>query len=865
MRHAALIEQLEQAVSEQGVRVVALHSPRGLGRSHTLRAFAEELGGRGERVDVVDARRSGVTAGGCLDALLRLRLGVAPDAPAEAVRAALEAQQADVDPLSREFLAFVLGAEADGFDTARLDPAARWEGAVAEVARFLGADGKAWAWCIDDAAFLDAQTVQVLELMGRHAGTPGLVVLAVAEEEAAALEGRFKALRAAERFARVALPLPPLDQLARDFTQEAVSAARGVPLTSALLRASGAPPVPSTVETAVRAVVAGLGDVERAALDLLCVAGGRLPESALDATLGGSFARAGEALEKRLLCGRGPTRRFPGTRELWVRYPWLVAERASASAGLAGGWLATLGVWAEQELRRVGVRREHLALALPLLVRAAEASGDGVRATLAHELASRVDANPEALGRALQRAVGVRRLVLARRQVEERAFRGEVAQAVADAAAAVRQVPPGATALPPGWAELVFDGVEDELERWDRLSVEEAGVGVELARAEALSQLGRAGDTARAFQGLEERLPRLPPSPAASALWLRWARTWSWFQAEMLADGPAALATCERVRRAVPHEDLASSFHAPAFLRAEQVAHSRGGDRARAQALADELIVLSRERGSLRDECVAWNARALLHLREGELGRARSGFERSLDLARRVGYRRREAIALHNLGLTQCRLGEYGAAVACQERYLALSERIGNFAARAYAPAAIAQVLVQTQDVGRAESELATARRAAEENGWPGLVAWTRHLSGLLKLGRHCEKKDTLQLSLARADFMACLDLLEDKKATWSEELDPAEVASCLVLSWLFAGNEAQARAALPRAERLAGESLLSAKFVEAVRDVVDAKDPDAALAWLEEQGHARELQLWRRFLPALQLERRRAAKAARG
>lgn len=863
MRHAALIEQLERAVSEQGVRVVALHSPRGLGRTHTLRAFAEELGGRGQPVDVVDARAAGAIAGGCLDALLRLRLGLAPAAPPEDARAVLA--EREPDPLSREFLAFVLGAEAEDFETARLDPAAQWEGAVAEAARFLSADGRTWVWCLDDAAYVDPQTVQVLELLGRHAGTPGLVVLAVEEADASALEARFKSLRAADRFARVALPLPPLDQLARDFSPEVVHAARGVPLTAALLHASGAPPTPSTVDSAVRAVVAGLGDLERAALDLVCVAGGRLPESALDATLGGSFAQAGEVLERQRLCGRAASRRFPGTRELYVRFPWLVAERAQAAARAAPGWLATLGVWAEQELRRTGVRREHLALALPLLVRAAEGGGDGARATLARELLVRTQQDLESLARAYAGATGVRRLVLARRLVEERAFKGEVAQAVADAAAALRQVPAGATTLPPGWAELLFDGVEDELERWDELTLDEASASVELARAEALSQLGRAGDTARAFQALEERLARLAPSGASCALWLRWARTWSWFQAEMLVDGPAALATCERVRRAVPADALVVSFHAPGFLRAEQVAHSRGGDRARAEALADELIVLSRQRGSLRDECVAWNARALLHLREGELSKARSGFERSLDLARRVGYRRREAIALHNLGLTLCRLGEYGAAVACQERYLALSERIGNFAARAYAPAAIAQVLVQTQDVARAEVELATARKAAEENGWPGLVAWTRHLGGLLKLGRHCEKKDTLQLSLARADFMACLDLLEDRKASWSEELDPAEVAGCLVLAWLFAGNEAQARAALPRAEKLAGESPLSARFVEAVRDAVDAKDPDGALAWMDEEGHARELHLWRRFLPALQLERRRAAKQARG
>lgn len=843
------------------MRVTVLHSPRGLGRSWTLAAFAEELQGRGERVDLADAQRCGMVEGGCLDALLRRRLELAADAPPGEVSQALAARAADVDPLSREFLAFVLGAEEPFFETARLDPAARWEGAVAELARFLTAGDGAWVWCLDDASFVDARTVQVLELLGQSWGVPGLVVLGCAEEELAGLEVKLKALIAADRCSRVALPLPALDGLARDFTQGVVAAARGVPLTAALLKASAAPPVASTLESAVRAVVAGLDDAERAALDVLCVAGGRLPESALDATLGGSFAHAAEALQHKWLCGRGATRRFPGTRELFVRFPWLVEERRAASASLARGWLGTLGRWAEQELKREGVRHEHLALALPLLIRGAEVMGDGDRASLGFELWHRFDRVPDALPRAMAGARGVRRLVLARRAVEERVFRGEVPQAVADAAAALRAVPQGAATPPPGWHALLFEGVDDELERWDRLTLDEATAGVELARAEALSQLGRASETVQAFQWVESRLARLGTGAGVDALWLRWARTWSWVQAEMLADGPAARAVCERVRRAVPSDALATSFHALGFLRAEQIAHSRGGDRARAEVLADELILVSRQRGSQREECVAWNARALLYLREGELSKARAGFERSLDLARRVGFRRREAIALHNLGLTLCQLGEYGASLACQDRYLALSERIGNLAARAYAPAAMAQVLVQQHEVALAEEKVAVARRAAEENGWPGLVAWTRHLAGLLKLGRHCEKRDTLQLSLARADFMACLDLLEDRKAGWSEELAPAEVAGCLVLSWLMAGNEASALAALPRAERFAEESPVSSRFLAAVRDVLAAREPTLALQWFEEGGHARERELWRRFLPALQLERRRAAK----
>ena len=211
-------------------------------------------------------------------------------------------------------------------------------------------------------------------------------------------------------------------------------------------------------------------------------------------------------------------------------------------------------------------------------------------------------------------------------------------------------------------------------------------------------------------------------------------------------------------------------------------------------------------------------------------------------------------MALHNLGLALGYAGEFGASVACQERYIALSEQIGNFVARAYGPAALAMVYVQQLDVQKAEGHLARARRSAEENGWPGLVAWTRHLSGVLKLLKHLEKRDTLLLSLARSDFLACLDLLEDRKGTWSEELDPAEAAAFLTLTWLCAGNVAQATAALPRAEKFEDGSAASRYVVGALRDLLAGRPPAASVAWFEANGQGRSLELWQRIATALGL-----------
>ena len=491
-------------------------------------------------------------------------------------------------------------------------------------------------------------------------------------------------------------------------------------------------------------------------------------------------------------------------------------------------------------------------MALPQSIRAAETAKDATRASLAWELSARNGGGAFALRRAELGAHGVRRLVLLRLLAEEELFRGEVQKSAATALAASRLPLTAPASIPAPWLEATLRGVTDELERWDRLTVEEAQVALELARAEAIAQLGQAAETRRAFDAVEVRLQKSKPSAVIGALWLRMARTWVWFAAEILADGPLARRLCETVRKRVAPEVIQASFHASAFLRAEQVAHSRGGDPARARAMADELIELSRARGDQREEAIAWNARALLHLRDGDLRQARMGFERSLDIARRIGFRRREAVALHNLGLALAYAGESGASIACQERYLALSEQIGNFVARAYGPAALAMVYVQQLDVQKAEAHLARARRSAEENGWPGLVAWTRHLSGVLKLLKHLEKRDTLLLSLARSDFLACLDLLEDRKGTWSEELDPAEAAAFLSLTWLCAGNVAQATAALPRAEKFEDGSVASKYVVDALRDVLAGRPPAASVAWFEAQGQLRSVELWQRIATAL-------------
>lgn len=846
-RHAALVSELESTVGDNAVRVVVLHAPRGAGVSHVLRAFVEEVRGWGHRAEYTDAEVVGVQAGGGVDALLRARLKLTPGASADEVLAALDLHEG-IEPLAREFLAGALGVLRDDFDTARLDARSRWEGALSEIGRWLGQGEGAFAWVVDEAVALDAESLGLVHWLAQSARFPGLVVLSLRDDERAVFESRVKSLRMSGRFHELSLPPADAETLERAFPHTG-RLARGLPLTARLLQQVPREFVlPVTLEAALRELHAGLSPVEQQVVGCLSCGGGRLPLAALDAALGGPQRAVVQELEQRQLLRRAPTERNRGADEVWLRFSTAAPPVESARAK---AWQAALRAWAEAELVQAP-RPAYEAMLLPLIIRGAEVAGDSARASLAWELASRRSGAVYGLRRAESTALGVRRLVLSRMLAEDELARGEAAQAVKTVQAAFRlSAPPlgGARDADPA----VLRAITEELDRWDTLTNEEAALALELTRAEAHARLGQLDEVRRAFSSVQQRLEALEAGSASAALWLRLGHAWASFALTTLGDAAEAVRVCDVVRARVGEEALARSTHAVAFLRTEQLAQA-SGDSARARRLADELIQLTRVRGDAREECVAWSARAALHLRDGAVFAARDGFEKSLALARRIGFRRREAMAMHSLGLTLAHLGEYGSALAAQERYVALSEQVAHHEARAWGPAGMALVYVQQLDVHRAELAITRARKGAEENGWPVLLAWARHLAGLLKLLRHLERRDTLQLSLARADFLASLDLLEDHKAGWSESLDPAEPAACLGLTWLCAGNTKQAAAALPRARAWSKVSAHSARVVDALQALVQREPPEAAVRWFDDSNCVRSAELWRRVATHLDL-----------
>lgn len=829
VRHGALLTALEQARGG-ATAVVVMAAPRGAGLSSAMRAFADDVRGRGVPVDVIDCERVGVQPGGGLDHLLRARFSLPLDASDEAVWAALE--QPALGRVTRELFAWALGVTRGDFETRGLDPLSRWEGVQEELARLVPRPG-GWALVLDDALKAAPETLRFLAQLG-EASREGLVVLAIHEEERAALRERFPRLSGSAAWSEVTLPPLSAEALSRAFPHTAARA-RGMALTARLLEVAAVEGPAPGPELLVGRLVAELPPEVRRALDALIAVGGRLPLSAAGVLPASSL----EALQRRLLLQRGPTARARGGDEVWLAFPgWMPAVPDAQASTLRALFLP----WAERTLAG-GLRSLH-PLALQLLSTGAARPV----ASLAAELRWRLTGEEGDLRLAARDAAGVRRLVLARLLAEAELFRGDVQRALNTATSAARQSSFGSTKLPQEWVERLHHETGDELERWVSLSHDEAQVALELVRAEALSHLGVAHDTRRAFEQLESRLRRLTPGPAVTAAWLRLARTWVWFAAEVLADGGLARRICDTVRGSLSPDAIHRSTQAMGFLRAEQVAHSRGGDPLRARELADELISLSEERGDLKEECVAWNSRGLLHLRDGELERGKAAFTRSLELAQLLGFKRREAVALHNRGLMLAFMGDAQASLDSQQTYLALSERIGNTLARAYGPAAMAMVHVMGPDLARAEAELETARRAAEENGWPGLLAWTRHLAGTGKLLQARRRKDTLLLSRARLDFLACLDVLEDRQTGWSEELDPAETGALLAMTHHFSQQTGPALQAMERAKKYAHGSAASPWVLAAAKDVLEGRVPEASLAWFRAHSHHRAAELWQRL-----------------
>lgn len=475
-------------------------------------------------------------------------------------------------------------------------------------------------------------------------------------------------------------------------------------------------------------------------------------------------------------------------------------------------------------------------------------------ASLWHEVRADALSGPDqaeqcrfALAAAAKHATGIRRATLLRRLADAQLLAGQPDAAIVTLQSIGRSLAaqPLADSAETGQA-LAAIRPRAAGDDWATLSADAALAAVELTRAEASSHLIKRDEAMAGFADVERRLQRLD-GPAAALLWIRWARAQTWFLCEILGDASAALEVCARVRRKVPQATLAGGTHTIELLRAEEVASTSAGDFARGRRLVEEQIALAQAQGAPREECLAWNARAILHFGEGELPQAKAAYQRALELALATRWVRREAITTHNLALVAVEQLELDEAQRLELRYQALSVQVGNTAGLAEAPLVLAAVELARGNFGAAEPLIMQARRAAEAGGWVMLIAQARAAHGRLHLQRYIEARDVMELGKARTHLLATVDTLEEHSVAWSEELDPGEAYALLGYALQFSGQRDEARETVARGTgRVPKQSSVSHRALELGRAVVEGRPITEGLGWFDARGFRRVVALWR-------------------
>ncbi len=847
-----LMPVLETASRERRIQRVLLRGVEGVGRTTLLTSRATvvvPLGGRN-----------------ALEASLRALLGPTRDEDDTLAAIAqapslieLEAARAQT---AIELLASAIGITRPEFHTNRLDAAARLEGAALELGRWFvdRAERGPLVVAFDDAHLASDDDLAFIDSVAQREEPVPLVVVvsfdAATQRHGPALSARLSSSWSSESgWQLIDVGVPSIEActalLVRDGTNEALAKALatkagGNPgiafaLHRHVKRGAALEGLPATLEGLRRLTVESLGPAALTVGTRLAALGGAaLEELVLESDSTHGLAALVEA---------GLVLREPLAHHDFLRF----ADPRSGQALRAATADAALRVRAATRAQSVlGAASPEdfgqLAPALVPLVAATEEStfwNEAWAASLGERAsaASRLEA-------ALKDATGVRRLVLQRRLAEVRLYLGQP-QVVSSAGAPARAAPGllpdhGPSKLPASPVGHLLQALSPSpLDRWERLDAETAQVALELVRAEALSHLVKKEETQRAFAAVERRLSFLK-GPAAAKLWIRWARGWSWFLSEILGQGSEAMRVCAVARRNVPAELLGSEDDLLALIRAEAVATAAIGELARAEALSREQLALARKHGRLRDACLALNMLGLVHYGQGRLTEARGALEEGIEAARASGWLRREAITLHNLVLVLTELGELDAAFAGETTYARLSTLMGNHAGKAEAPLVLATVELARGRLPEAEQLIAQGRKVAEANGWDMLVAQARAHAGRLRLLRYKRGGDVLEVTRARNDLMAAIEVLEERTVVWSEELDPGEAYALLAMALKWSGQSAQGLALVDRViDRLPTENVVSRQQLEVARALLRGAGTPEALGWFRERGFARRVTLW--------------------
>ena len=840
----ALLTELETAAAhaarERAAVKLAIAAPEGMGRTALLHAFAERLRANQKPAFVVPGRDAPA-------ALLRA-LQPIPDGTnaLDAIHAAPELAELDADRkvLAAELLAGLVDPTGPRQAAAALDEAGRREAAFVELARWLALRAAAGPLLLafDDVHLADAHSLAFIDHLA-HLEERLPLVLVLSFDSARSHAGpAFGSGWPSRREGFRLLELGPMGDAELDEMLVA-RGAQGAELSRVLGAANGNPglalalladPTCTSFDALRLASVRALGEPALRLAQNLAILGGRAPIDAL------GDASSLDVLEKAGIATRG--------HDAALNEPRMGASLAdSVEPSQAQAWRLAAGTWAARALESLAP--QDFAAHAEALVSLAAPTLSGTTRSLWLEGLAEVrtgDARRTTLEQALADAVGVRKVVLLRRLADAQIFAGQP-DAALRTLEPLGHSSPAPTPLPPGTAGAVLHALKRPLvDQWDVLSPDASLAAVELSRAEALSHLVRRDDTIRAFEEAHHRLLRLDGA-AAAQLWVRWAKTWAWFASEILGRPRDAVEICEEVRRRVAPALLENDHLMIDLLRAEVMASSGSGDFDRARNLADQLVALTQRLGEKREECLAWNARAILHFGVGELAQAKKAFERSRDLGRATGWLRREAIATHNLALVLTELGELERARASETLYGKQSVTIGNHAGKAEAPAVLAHVAIARGALADADAFIATARKHAEANGWAMLLAQTRALSGKSRLLRYAKTRDRLDLGRARSELLAAIDELEERSTAWVEELDPGEIYALTAAALRLAGQDAAARNTLERGtSKVPAQNVVSHQALAVGRAFVAKDGLDQALGWFQTRGYARVLAQWK-------------------
>jgi predicted ATPase/class 3 adenylate cyclase len=151
------------------------------------------------------------------------------------------------------------------------------------------------------------------------------------------------------------------------------------------------------------------------------------------------------------------------------------------------------------------------------------------------------------------------------------------------------------------------------------------------------------------------------------------AALWSfWLTHGYLSEGRRRLDAALAQSAALPPALRALALRGAGILAAEQ------GDYARAQAVFEEILAMSRELGDRRLTATALNSLGMVAMNTADYARARDFYEQGLALRRELHDAYGEAVVLNNLGSVAQYLGDFAEATRFYEASLVLARQMGD-------------------------------------------------------------------------------------------------------------------------------------------------------------------------------------------